>query len=156
MINNYDEHFTDEFNSYYPFEKYMVEKPEGIDNLFDDMLLTEIFIPSTEIKPILSTDGKFTGEFTKINSDEIYVKLKTPDGCEVRMGYYDFEENIRENIRQIIIQDIGPYEWECLYVEHEDTKDIEEKLLLQKKRIIEKYGECKVKNNSRFVEKLSL
>lgn len=151
-----DKNFINTFNEYYPFERYIVERPEGIDNLFDDMLLTEVFVPQTEIKPILNTDGKFSGHFTEINRDDVYVKLMTPNGCEVRMGYYDFEDHIRENIRHIFTNDLGPYEWECLYVDHEDTKDIEAKLLKQKELIIKKYGVCKTKNNSRFVEKLNL
>ena len=32
------------------------------------------------------------------------------------MAYYDFNDHIREEIRNIIISDFGGYEWECLYV----------------------------------------
>ena len=51
-MNTYDEQFLNVFNSYYPFERYIIKDPKPIGNLFEDALLTEIFIPLTEIKPI--------------------------------------------------------------------------------------------------------
>lgn len=103
-----------------------------------------MFIPSTEIKPIIH-ENKFVG-FTQINDNDIYVKLKTSAG-EIRMAYYDFNSHIREEIRHIIISDFGGYEFECLYVDYEDNSDLSIALQIQKKLIEEKYGTCNVKDN---------
>lgn len=139
-----DKEFINTFNEYYPFERYIVKNPKKINYLFDDAILCELFIPSTEIKPIIH-DGEFVG-FTQINDDDIYIKLKTSAG-EIRMAYYDFNDHIREEIRNIIISDFGGYEWESLYVEHEDNDDLAIALQIQKKLIEEKYGTCNVKDN---------
>jgi hypothetical protein len=93
-------------------------------------------------------EGDFVG-FTQINDDDIYIKLKTSAG-EIRMAYYDFNDHIREEIRRIIISDFGDYEWESLYVEHEEDDDfneLKEALKIQKKLIEDKYGVCNVKDN---------
>jgi hypothetical protein len=142
--------FISTFNEYYPFERYIVKNPKRINYLFDDVLLSELFVPSTEIKPVMY-EGGFTG-FTCINDDEIYIKLKCKNECddnwvEFRMAYYDFDNSIREEIRNIIISDFGGYEWECLYVEYEDDNDLAIALQTQKKLIEEKYGTCNVKDN---------
>ena len=143
---DYDENFINEFNDYYPFERYIVKEPKAINYLFDDVVLTELFIPSTEIKPLIGKNGDFHG-FTKINDDEIYIKLKCKD-VEFRMAYYDFNEHIREEIRHIVYTDFGHYEWECLYVEHEeDNNELYEALITQQKLIKEKYGVCNIKAN---------
>ena len=139
-----DKEFIDTYNEYYPFERYIVKNPKKINYLFDEALLCELFIPSTEIKPIMH-EGEFVG-FTQINDDDIHIKLKTSAG-EIRMAYYDFNDHIREEIRNIIISDFGGYEWECLYVEHEDDNDLAIALQIQKKLIEEKYGTCNVKDN---------
>lgn len=147
-----DKEFIDTYNECYPFERYIVKNPEKINYLFDDALLCELFIPSTEIKPIIH-NGEFVGS-TQVNKDEIYIKLKCKNKCnenlaEFRMSYYDFNAYIREEIRRIIISDFGKYEWECLYVEHEDVDDddLAIALQIQKKLIEEKYGTCNVKDN---------
>ena len=106
-----------------------------------------------QIKPIMH-EGCFVG-FTHINDDEIYLKLKCKNECddnwvEFRMAYYDFDDHIREEIRGIIISDFGAYEWESLYVEHEEDDDyneLKEALQIQKKLIEEKYGVCNIKDN---------
>lgn len=139
-----DKEFIGTYNEYYPFERYIVKNPKKINYLFDDAILCELFVPSTEIKPIIH-DGEFVG-FTQINDDDIYIKLKTSAG-EIRMAYYDFNDHIREEIRNIIISDFGGYEWECLYVEHEDDDDLAIALQIQKKLIEEKYGVCNMKDN---------
>ena len=144
-----DKEFIYTYNECYPFERYIVKNPEKINYLFDDALLCELFIPSTEIKPIIH-NGKFVGS-TQVNNDEIYIKLKCKNDdnwSEFRMAYYDFNDNIREEIRRIIISDFGYYEWECLYVEHEnENDDLATALQIQKKLIEEKYGICNVKDN---------
>lgn len=139
-----DKDFIDTYNEYYPFERYIVKNPQQINYLFDDVLLCELFIPSTEIEPIIR-EGEFVG-FTQINDNDIYVKLKTSVG-EIRMAYYDFSNHIREEIRHIIVSDFGGYEFECLYVKHEDNSDLLIALQIQKKLIEEKYGTCNVKDN---------
>lgn len=145
-----DKDFIDTYNECYPFERYIVKNPKKINYLFDDALLCELFIPSTEIKPIIH-DGEFVGH-TKVNEDEIYIKLKCKNECddnwtEFRMAYYDFNDHIREEIRYIIISDFGRYEWECLYVDYEDVDDLEIALEIQKKLIEEKYGVCNIKDD---------
>lgn len=144
---NYDEEFINTFNECYPFERYIVKEPKPIGNLFDDALLLEIFVPETEIKPIFNDNGSFN-RYTHINNDSVYVKIKGKAG-EMRIGYFDFESHIRENIRDIFIEDLGEYEYESLYVDHEDD-DGSLKLALenQKLLIMAKYGECNVKNNT--------
>lgn len=142
-----DKDFISTFNEYYPFERYIVKNPEKINYLFDDALLCELFIPSTEIKPIMH-EGDFVG-FTSINDEEIYVKLKTSAG-EIRMAYYDFNDHIREEIRRIIISDFGGWEWESLYVECDEgeyNEDLAQALKLQHTLVKDKYGVCSMKDN---------
>lgn len=141
-----DKNFIYTFNEYYPFERYIVKTPQKINYLFDDALLSEIFIPNTEIKPILK-DGRII-YWTEINKNEIYVKIKSDVG-EMRFAYYDFDDSIRETIRGIIFEDFGQYEWQSLYVEYDDKNDYEDlknALVEQRSLIREKYGECKIKN----------
>ena len=84
--------------------------------------------------------------FTKIPKNEIYVKVKGPSG-EMRFALFDFADGVIDDIMYIIISDFGGYEWECLYVDHEDdNEDLKTALLEQKRLIEEKYGECNVKN----------
>lgn len=136
--------FINEFNEYYPFERYIVKTPKSIVYLFDDALLTELFIPSTEIKPIV-LDGQFIGH-TKVPKNEIYVKVKGSAG-EMRFALFDFADSVIDDIMCIVISDFGGYEWECLYVDHEDdNEDLKTALLEQKRLIEEKYGECGIKD----------
>lgn len=142
------EEFISEFNEYYPFERYIVKNPKSFVYLFDDAQLTEVFVPSTEIKPIV-IDGQFVGH-TKVPTDEIYIKVKGPAG-EMRFALYDFVDAVISDIISIVISDFGGYEWEGLYVEHEgldgeDNESLREALLEQKRLIEEKYGECTIKD----------
>lgn len=144
---NYDKEFLSTFNEFYPFERYILKTPKSINYLFDDAVLLEIFVPATEIKRI---KDEYIGEYyTKIEEDDIYVKIQGPAGV-MRMAYYDFAEHIRENIRVIVMEDFGQYEWQSLYVEYDDEEndydDLKELLLTQKKLILEKYGICNIKN----------
>jgi hypothetical protein len=138
------EEFVNVFNEYYPFERYIVKTPKSIVYLFDDAQLTELFMPSTEIKPIV-LDGQFIG-FTKFPKNEIYVKVKGSAG-EMRFALFDFADSVIDDIMCIVISDFGGYEWESLYVEHDDgSEDLKIALLEQKRLIEEKYGECNVKD----------
>ena len=87
--------FINEFNDYYPFERYIVKTPKSFVYLFDDAQLTEVFVPSTEIKPIV-IDGQFVGH-TKAPTDEIYIKIKGPAG-EMRFALYDFADAVISDI----------------------------------------------------------
>jgi hypothetical protein len=84
----------------------------------------------------------------------VYVKIKGPAGV-MRFGYFDFSESIREEIRNIVINDMGGYNYESLYVDHEDDDNSEFKAFLkaQQTKIIETYNECKIKDavRSNFV-----
>lgn len=140
-----DTEFIDIINEYYPFERYIVKNPKSIEPTFDDLVLTELFVPNTEIKPIMYNDR--ISYWTKVNSDEIYVKIKGKAG-EIRIGYYDFADHIREEIRRIILEDFTNHCWENLYIEWEDTSDLETDLNEQKTLIEAKYGECKIKRET--------
>ena len=135
IIMNADKDFINIFNEFYPFERYIVRTPKSIEPVFDDLILTEIFVPK--------------------KNDEVYVKVKGVAG-EMRIGYFDFASHIREAIRDIVITDFGPYEWQSLYVQDEDEEFPElEKVLSEQKALIEKkYEECVIKDdtpNTRFV-----
>lgn len=151
---SYDNEFIETFNEFYPFERYIVKNPEKINNLFDDALLCEFFIPSTEIKPVI-LEEEFVG-FTQIDYNNIYIKLKTLAG-EIRMAYYDFNDHVREEIRRIIISDFGGYEWESLYVEHDDgDEELAKALQTQKTLIEEKYGVCPIKKNFKIEDTIAI
>ena len=135
IIMNADNDFINIFNEFYPFERYIVRTPKSIEPVFDDLILTEIFVPK--------------------KNDEVYVKVKGVAG-EIRIGYFDFAPHIREAIRNIVITDFGHYEWQSLYVQDEDEELPElEKVLSEQKALIEKkYKECVIKDdtpNIRFV-----
>lgn len=150
-MNNYDEEFLDTFNECYPFERYIFKEPKSIGMTFDDMLLTEVFVPYTEIKPVTNENGSFLF-YTSIPYNEVYVKVVGNAG-EMRIGYFDFEIHIREMIRHNFIEDFGEYEYEGLYVDHEDEGDDNASLIAvlknQKSLIEEKYGECNIKSSVR-------
>lgn len=141
-----DTEFIDIFNVHYPFERYIMKDPKPLDFLFDDMVLTEIFIPSTEI--LLKESDRGISYWTHVDDDEIYVKVKGAAG-EMRVGYFDFAEHIREEIRGLFIEDLGNYEYQSLYVEDEEgeDQDLLVELNIQYKKIIEKYGECCIKKS---------
>lgn len=150
-----DEEFINVINDYYPFERYIVKTPKPINYLFNDLLLIELFVPNTKIEPILYDNNgtKDILTWTEVDKDEIYVKVKGVAG-EARLAYYDFAEHIREEIRGIIIEDMGGFNWQSLYVEDEDTLDLEEMLNEQRTLIESKYGECSIKKdstNARFI-----
>jgi hypothetical protein len=56
-----------------------------------------------------------------------------------------------KNIRDIFILDFGEYEYECLYVDHEDENNTSliKVFNTQKALIKEKYGECHIKTSLR-------
>ena len=142
-----DREFINVINEYYPFERYIVKRPKSLNPTFDDLILTELFVPKTEIKPIIHNDKLVC--FTGVKHDEIYVKVKGVAG-EMRIGYFDFAPHIRETIRDIVITDFGPYEWQSLYVEGEDEELPKlEKVLSEQKALIEKkYEECVIKDDT--------
>ena len=145
-MSHHDEQFINTFNEHYPFERYIVKDPKKINYLFDDVVLVELFIPSTEIKPLVDENGVFH-DWTSVDNDEIYVKLKCGDS-EFRMAYYDFNDHIRQEIRWIILEDFGGYEWQSLYVDYEEEyeyDELKETLAIQKQLITEKYGVCNIK-----------
>lgn len=146
-----DIEFINEFNEYYPFERYILKEPKKINYLFDDILLTELFIPSTEIKPVID---ERTGQLichTSVPKDEIYVKFIC-GVSEIRLAFTDFSNGVREEIRWDVIRDFGDSEWQDLYVENEDYSDLKEALSIQKKMITEKYGDCNIKDNFKIKE----
>ena len=85
IIMNADKDFINIFNEFYPFERYIVRTPKSIEPVFDDLILTEIFVPKTEIKPIIHNDKLVC--FTGVEYDEIYVKVRGVAG-EIRIGYF--------------------------------------------------------------------
>lgn len=144
----YLEEFLSVFNDRYPFERYIFKTPCNLGNLFDDVLVTEVFVPSTEIKPYFSDDGQCF-DSNEIPKDEIYLKLKGPAG-EFRMGLIDFDKPIYENVIFRLYEDFGDYAWECLYMDYDDEDaydELQEVLLEQKRLITEKYGICDIKEH---------
>lgn len=141
---NNDTEFIDIFNTQYPFERYIMKNPKPLDFLFDDMVLTEIFIPSTELV-LLETDRGMRS-WTSVDNDEIYIKVKGAAG-EMRIAYFDFAEHVREEIRDFFVEDFGGYEYQSLYVEDEEgeDQDLLVQLNIQYNKITEKYGECCIK-----------
>lgn len=137
--------FIYEFNTFYPFKRYIVKYPKKINDKYEDALLTEIFIPDTKIEPILC-DGNFMG-YSDVDTDEIYIKIKGNAG-EMRFAYNDFCDGIKDTIRNIIIDDFGIDEWQNLFIEDENANlnKLKENLLQQQSLIKEKYGECKIKD----------
>ena len=142
-----EEYFISVFNERYPFERYIFKEPVKINALFDDLFLTELFIPSTEIKPILNSTEDIMG-FTEVPSNEIYVKVKGTFG-EARLSFFDFADDIREEIRYSLIMDFGQYEWESLYVQGDadDDEMLIDAIEGQRVLIEKKYGVCNIKEN---------
>ena len=137
-MNTYDEKFLSIFNEHYPFERYIIKNPKPIGE-YGDCVLTEIFVPNTIIEPILDDNGKLI-TFTRINQNNVYIKIRGNLG-EVRFNYLDFADHIREEIHNIMIEDMGETNYESLYVDHEDENDeLEKELEIQKQLIISKYG----------------
>lgn len=143
-----EEYFISVFNERYPFERYIFKTPVKINSLFDDLFVTELFIPSTEIKPILDRTGSLI-RFTKVPANEIFVKVTGPFG-EARLSLFDFADGVREDIRYSLIMDFGHHEWESLYVRDDDADDeeLKEAIETQRELIEKKYGACNVKNNT--------
>ena len=153
-MNDYDKTFLNTFNESYPFERYIFRTLKPIGTLYDDALLSEIFVPNTKIEPIIGNNGQLI-DFTRINPNEVYVKLLTKVG-EIKFGYFDFNSTVRENIRDIFMDDFGGYEYECLYVEHEDIESLARLLNEQKALITGKYGECVVKREKYITSRIHL
>ena len=144
----YLEEFLSVFNDRYPFERYIFNIPRSLGNLFDDVLVTEVFVPSTEIKSYFSDNGQCF-DSNEIPKDEIYLKLKGPGG-EFRMGLIDFDKPIYENVIFKLYEDFGDYAWECLYMDYDDEDaydELQEVLLEQKRMITNKYGICNIKEH---------
>lgn len=137
--------FINTFNEYYPFDTYILKTPKQINTLFEEILITEIFIPNTNINPILSEERKNTC-FTSINKKDIYVNVLVK-GMEFKMWFYDFAEHVQENIVNSVIDDFEPLEWENLYIDYEEETKLSEILQEQQKLLILKYGFCNIKNN---------
>lgn len=142
-----EEYFISTFNERYPFERYIFKEPVKINALFDDLFLTELFIPSTEIKPILGSTGNLI-RFTEVPLNDIYVKVKGTFG-EARLSFFDFADDIREEIRYSLIMDFGQCEWESLYVQGDDDDDEMLNDAIEEQRVLieKKYGVCNIKEN---------
>ena len=96
-----DKEFINTFNEYYPFERYIVKEPKKINYLFDDVLLTELFVPSTEIKPVKGLDFKQQKELesakrklrTKISKLEELIAEKEAEKEETENRIYRRRQN---------------------------------------------------------------
>ena len=138
---NPEEEFIREFNEFYPFDKYILREPKSIQTYFDDLILKEIFIPKA-LPEIVNCNGYLVNN-NPLDYNEIYVIVQTKLG-ELKIGYLDFSEEIRENIRAIIYKDFGLYEWQCLYMEPDEDESfdsLQEVLEEESKLIKEKYGD---------------
>lgn len=142
-----EEEFINIFNNNYPFDKYILKNPVPINSRFDDLLLTEIFVPETHIKPILNDEGKFM-YWSEMPWNEIYIKCKTKNSEPFRLAFYDFAEDVRDEIEWAMIKDFDPYAWECLYIEFDEPSEdiLLQNLQIQYNLIKLNYGECKIKD----------
>lgn len=129
--------FAFEFIEFYPLKRYIFTDPKPIENLFNNILLTEIFILSAE-----TTLDEYTEE-------EVCVKLFCEEEI-IKMSYFDFADHIKENIIDNFICDFGSDNWNSLtcLIEPDDKEeeciidaDLESTLQLQKDLIEFKYGE---------------
>ena len=152
---DYDEDFLSTFNEKYPLERYIFKEPTSLGLDFDDVQLIEIFVPKTKIEPIFH-NGQYIGS-TKVNPKEVYVKVIGSAG-EMRFGYLDFNDRVRDTIRESFYEDFGDY-FQYLYIDSEGDEEIEQemtKILTNQYRLnVEKYGSCEVKQNytSKFIMK---
>ena len=62
-----------------------------LNPIFDDLILMELFVSDTEIKPVLHNGHVVY--FTNINPNEVYIKAG-----EMRIAYYDLAGHIRDEI----------------------------------------------------------
>ena len=129
------------------------EDTNDFSGIYTGLDATILINPSTRIAREAIVDeqntivliGQFMG-YTEIPKNEIYVKVKGSAG-EMRFALFDFADAVIDDIMCIVISDFGGYEWEGLYVDHEDdNEDLKTALLEQKRLIEEKYGECGIKN----------
>ena len=66
---------------------------KSLNPIFDDLILMELFVTDTEIKPVLHNGHVVY--FTNINPNEVYIKIKAG---EMRIAYYDLAGHIRDEI----------------------------------------------------------
>lgn len=52
-----DEKFINVINECYPFERYIIKTPKSIEITFDNLVILELFVSITEIKPIIYNDN---------------------------------------------------------------------------------------------------
>lgn len=114
---------------HYPFERYIFEEPQLLDEVFGDVFVTEIFESSAELKQDL--------DVWKHRPEDLHIKIKGADGSELRLPYLTFSTKSRKRIRDIFRNDHG-----------ESALDNLEKIKRQKTLITQKYGTCKVKDYS--------
>ena len=140
----YDEDFLSLFNYHYPLERYIFEKPMSLGLDFDDVQLMEIFVPDTEIKPII-VDGQGNKQMIADRVGQIRAQISTTTS--------DFDkEKLQERLAKLAGGDYFQY----LYIDSEDEeidKEVAKVLIKQYKLNIEKYGSCKIKNvyNAKFI-----
>lgn len=137
-MNTYEEQFIGTLVYGYPFERYMFKNPQPLNTAFSDAFLTEIFIPT----------------YSK-SYDEVYVKIAGKKNVgEITIGYSDFDESIRNTIRDMFVENIGANAYQGLYTDDEEcVAELKERLNEQKILIKREYGECVIRdtfNNSIF------
>ena len=121
----YDVKFVMDFIEFYPFERYIFTNPKPIDT-FEQLKLKEIF--------------------TVYGSNyDMGLLLESPCG-EVKLSYWDFDYDVRNNISAMFVEDLGNHEYECLYIDYEDDETLISKLKKQKELLLAKYNKCIVKN----------
>ena len=125
----------------YPFERYIFEKPQLLDEVFGDVLITEIFESSAELKQNLDAWPH--------RPEDLHVKIKGADGRELRLPYLTFSTKSRKRIRDIFRNDLSESVFDDLRKKHENHQELTEKINQQKTLITQKYGTFKVKEYSR-------
>lgn len=122
---------TDEFlkifNNYYPFERYLFFTPLKYTKT---MYVTEIHVKE---KPEATFDR-----------EGVLITLKTPQG-ELEFSYFAFSDDLQGVIYSGFRLDLGYREFEMLCTEKGCEKELGEKLTQQYNLIMQKYGECHIK-----------
>jgi hypothetical protein len=128
--------FLNIFNDYYPFERYIFIAPLEYPKT---MHVSEIYVKEIP-------DGDF-------NPEDVLITLKSSDG-EIEFSYFGLSNDLQGKISDGFRLDLGYREFEMLYSERECEKELGKKLTQQYKLIMQKYGECHIKENCNKLYKL--
>lgn len=155
MIADY-ETFSDfcySLRELYPFDHYILREPYVLNEPFNDVLFTEIFYCPEANK-------------TGYDFDDYSIILKK-EGVEIKLPFSTFEEDTMDELMCAVKEDwfmeVNGFEIHVFdeldgpYSEEESEDDLTEMFAIQKQKILDKYGTCKIKElrysaNAKFVK----